>query len=153
MDNGVSKILVCIGILIMVIGCLSFIAIGSEMEEGGFIIGGVAISVISGIQFIAFGEIVSLLQQSVDNQKHMFDLLNKSDEGMPGRREMVYGDGDSSVNTGEITSESAQSPSLNKKRPPVAYWCENCGKEGPYFGACPACGNASITYESPNKDD
>lgn len=147
MENGIAKTLVIIGILVIVVGCITFVAVGSE--EGalgvGLMIGGTAMSVVCGIQFIAFGEIVSLLQQSVDKQNCIFDLLNKRVDREASER----------MDSDELPLQATQSNAKVSAKPEskVPYWCENCGKEGPYFGACPSCGNATIVHEPPNTED
>lgn len=76
-NNTVSKILKGIGIGTIIVGVLASLITGSSADNIAIIIGGIIGSVISGIIFIGFSEIIILLQESVDNQNKIIKLLNE----------------------------------------------------------------------------
>ena len=76
-ENIVAKVLKGIGICTIAIGALTFLIIGSEAESVVLVIGGIVGSVISGMTFIGFSEIIDLLQQNVDNQNKMIEKIDE----------------------------------------------------------------------------
>lgn len=76
-NNTVSKILKGIGIGTIIVGVLASLITGSSADNIAITIGGIIGSVISGIIFIGFSEIIILLQESVDNQNKIIKLLNE----------------------------------------------------------------------------
>lgn len=75
--NTISKVLKGIGIGTIIIGVLASLITGSNTDNIAIIIGGIIGSVISGVVFIGFSEIIMLLQESVDNQDKIIRLLNE----------------------------------------------------------------------------
>ena len=76
-ENGVAKALRIIGGITIVVGVLASLIMGAEVKNAGIVIGGIVGSVISGIMFFGFSEIIDLLQQNVDQQRKIIDKLDK----------------------------------------------------------------------------
>lgn len=86
-ENNIGKTLRIIGILTIVLGILGSLILSTSLELDSpiiFIIGAVS-SFISGMSFIGFGEIISLLQRNVDKQDKIIDILEQktSDSSAP----------------------------------------------------------------------
>ena len=78
-ENNIGKTLNIIGILTIAIGILGSLILSVNLDADSpiiFIAGSVA-SFISGMSFIGFGEIISLLQKNVDKQDKIIDLLEQ----------------------------------------------------------------------------
>lgn len=76
-DNMISKILKYIGIGTIIIGIIASFIVGNSAEESTITIGGIIGSVISGMLFVGFSEVINLLQQNVDNQEKVLKLLKE----------------------------------------------------------------------------
>ena len=78
-ENGIGKTLNIIGILTIGIGVLGSMILSASLDVDSPIIfiGGSVASFISGMTFIGFGEIISLLQRNVDKQDKIIDLLEQ----------------------------------------------------------------------------
>ena len=77
-DNGVAKVLKFIGIGIIIVGILTFLIIGREAESSALTISGILGSVISGIVFVGFSEIIHLLQLNYNRQSDIVKLLEET---------------------------------------------------------------------------
>lgn len=76
-DNLISKILKGIGIGTIVVGVLASLIAVNSADSMVLIFIGIIGSVISGMIYIGFSEIISLLQQSVDNQSTIIKALKE----------------------------------------------------------------------------
>ena len=78
-ENNIGKTLNIIGILTIAIGILGslILSINLDADSPIIFIGGSVASFISGMSFIGFGEIISLLQKNVDKQDKIIDLLEQ----------------------------------------------------------------------------
>lgn len=76
--NKMAVILKSIGGIVIGFGCLAFLVIGSNIDNAAIIIGGIVGSVVSGISFIGFGEVVNLLQQNIDVQNQIIIKLSEN---------------------------------------------------------------------------
>lgn len=86
-ENNIGKTLRIIGMLTIGLGILGSLILSANIDEELpiiFIIGAVS-SFISGMSFIGFGEIISLLQKNVDKQDKIIDILEQktSDSSAP----------------------------------------------------------------------
>lgn len=75
--NIISKILKGIGIATTAIGALAALIVGANAENMAIVVGGIVGSVISGMIFIGFSEVINLLQQNVDNQATIIKSLKE----------------------------------------------------------------------------
>lgn len=78
-ENNIGKTLNIIGTLTIGIGILGSLILSVNLDADSPIIfiGGSVASFISGMTFIGFGEIISLLQRNVDKQDKIIDLLEQ----------------------------------------------------------------------------
>ncbi len=76
-ENKIGKALKAIGALVIIVGIIISVIFGVSALSI-LVIGAVA-SFISGMIFIGFGEIIILLQRSVDEQKNIVQKLNDID--------------------------------------------------------------------------
>ena len=76
-ENTISKILKIIGIATIAVGILASLILGNSADEITITIGGIIGSVISGMLFIGFSEVINLLQQNADNQEKIIRKLNE----------------------------------------------------------------------------
>lgn len=128
-DNMISKILKYIGIGTIIIGIIASFIVGNSAEEATITIEGIIGSVISGIIFIGFSEIINLLQQNVDNQEKIIRKLEEKTEPLIR---------DTTTNKIEHPQE-AVSKFINSP-PKHLFRCEKCGKMIENF-PCIYCGN------------
>lgn len=80
-DNKISKALKILGSIMIAIGIISFIilvVVDVKLMTAG--IAGMISGVISGIVFLGFSEVISLLQQNVDTQKKILSEIKKQPE-------------------------------------------------------------------------
>ena len=77
-DNGVAKILKFIGIGIIIVGILAFLIIGRDTESPVLTISGILGSIISGMVFVGFSEIIHLLQLNYNRQSNIIKLLKET---------------------------------------------------------------------------
>lgn len=81
MENKIGKTLNIIGILTIVIGIIGSLIINVSLYDDTpiiFFVGGI-ISFVSGMVFIGFAEIISLLQKNVDKQEELAKILKEKD--------------------------------------------------------------------------
>lgn len=128
-DNMISKILKYIGIGTIIIGIIASFIVGNRVEDATITIGGIIGSVISGIIFIGFSEIINLLQQNADNQEKIIRKLEE--KTVP----LIK---DTATNKNEL-QQDAVSKFINST-PKHLFRCEKCGKMIEKF-ACIYCGN------------
>lgn len=128
-NNTVSKMLKGIGIGTIIVGVLASLITGSSADNIAITIGGIIGSVISGIIFIGFSEIINLLQQNADNQEK---IIRKLDE------KTVPLIKDTATNKNEL-QQDAVSKFINST-PKHLFRCEKCGKMVEKF-PCIYCGN------------
>lgn len=78
-ENSIGKTLNIIGTLTIGIGILGSLILSAslDMDSPIIFIGGSVASFISGMTFIGFGEIISLLQKNADKQDKIIDLLEQ----------------------------------------------------------------------------
>lgn len=76
-DNVIAKALRGIGIGIIILGILAFLIVWNEGESMVVGIGGIVGSVIFGVLFIGFSEVVDLLQHSLDKQIQILKTLQE----------------------------------------------------------------------------
>ena len=77
MENKIGKTLHIIGIMTIGLGILGSLILSIQFDSDFpiiFIVGGI-VSFISGMVFIGFAEIISLLQKNVDKQEKILDYM------------------------------------------------------------------------------
>lgn len=121
--NAISKILKIIGIATAVIGIIASLILGNSADEISITIGGIIGSIISGMLFVGFSEVINLLQQNVDNQEKVLKLLKEQPKATIK---------ESSANN------KAQSIS-NQNSVKHLFRCENCDKMIEKYPCC-ECG-------------
>lgn len=131
-DNTIAKVLKVLGILIMILGILISLILGQSSESLLITIVGSVSSIISGLLFLGFSEVIHLLQNSSDQQAAILDLLSH-DSG--------YNAGSAVEDTANRPSEAA--PAFEKTRKdtePTASVPRKAlvGDQGKII--CPACG-------------
>lgn len=75
-DNTTASILKGIGIAIIVLCFIAAMVVGSETTNELIPIIFIVSGIISGAMFIGFGEIINLLQKSVNKQDYILQYLN-----------------------------------------------------------------------------
>lgn len=75
-NNTISKVLYFVVIGTIMVGVVASLIIGGPINNIAIIIGETIGSIISGIILIGFGEVISLLQQKVDNQNIIINHSN-----------------------------------------------------------------------------
>lgn len=128
-DNMISKILKYIGIGTIIIGIIASFIVGSSAEEASITIGGIIGSIISGMLFVGFSEIINLLQQNADNQEKIIRKLEEKTAPLIK---------DTATNKNEL-QQDAVSKFINST-PKHLFRCEKCGKMIEKF-PCIYCGN------------
>lgn len=122
-DNMISKILKYIGIGTIIIGIIASFIVGSSAEEATITIGGIIGSVISGMLFVGFSEVINLLQQNVDNQEKIIRQFKEKPSTVV-------------RNTTAISDEQSANRSTTVKH---LFRCENCGRMIEEYPCC-ECG-------------
>ena len=79
-NNATASLLKGIGIAIMLICFVGAIIVSDETTNELIPIIFVVSGIISGIMFIGFGEIISLLQNSVNKQEEILNYMNNNDK-------------------------------------------------------------------------
>lgn len=80
-DNTAAKVIKGIGIAVMVICFVGAIIIGGETTNELIPILFIVSGIISGVTFIGFGEIITLLQKNVNKQDEILSYMrNKSND-------------------------------------------------------------------------
>ena len=134
--KGVAEVVTWLGI------GLSFILGFSVMlsDDGAFflglliIIGGSLAAWLSSLTLYGFGQLIENSDVLVEQgKKQSSNQSNVSKEETPQQINFEYKN---------ITKTDAG------KNSSVPYWCEDCGQEGPYKGACPHCGSWSKRYNA-----
>ena len=77
MENNIGKTLHVIGIATIIVGIIGSLILSINLDTDfpiTLIVGGIA-SFISGMVFVGFGEIVSLLQKNVDKQDAILNYI------------------------------------------------------------------------------
>ena len=78
MENKIGKTLHIIGILTIALGILGSLILNVSLDDETpiiFFVGGIA-SFVSGMVFIGFAEIISLLQKNVDKQDKILECVS-----------------------------------------------------------------------------
>lgn len=124
-NSIISKVLYFVGIGTIIVGVAASLIIGGPINNIAIIIGGTMGSIISGIILIGFGEVISLLQQNVDNQNIIINHFNNKS---------------SKINT-NTTSKNVPTIKIepNKTTYKRSFKCANCGKIIDQY-PCPECG-------------
>lgn len=128
-NNMISKILKYIGMGTIIIGIIASFIVGGSAGETIITIGGIIGSVISGILFLGFSEVINLLQQNVDNQEK---IIRKLEEKIA---PLVK---DTATNKSKLQQDPV-SQFINST-PKHLFRCEKCGKMIEKF-PCIYCGN------------
>lgn len=80
-DNTTAKVIKGIGIAVMAICFIGAIIVGGETTNELIPILFIVSSIISGVTFIGFGEIINLLQKNVNKQDEILSYMrNKSND-------------------------------------------------------------------------
>lgn len=122
-ENTISKILKIIGIATIVIGIIASLILGNSADEISITIGGIVGSIISGMLFVGFSEVINLLQQNVDNQEKVLRFLKEQLK---------------TIIKESSTNNKIQSIS-NRNSVKHLFRCENCGKMIEEYPCC-ECG-------------
>lgn len=127
-ENIVSRILKGIGIGAIILGVIVSLINGIKAESMVLTIGGIAGGFISGMLFIGFSEIISLLQQEIDNQSIIIKVLKGKTQFA---KEVKT---DKSNHQQQESSSVIMSPNskhlfrcVNCDQKIEKYPCENCG--------------------------
>lgn len=122
-ENTISKILKIIGIATIAVGILASLILSSSADEITIAIGGMIGSIISGMLFIGFSEVINLLQQNADNQEKIIRQLKEQPKTI----------------IKETTTNKAEQPTNNSHTPKHLFRCEQCGKMIEEYPCC-ECG-------------
>lgn len=116
-ENTISKILQGIGIGTIIIGVIASFIIGNNTEDFAITIGSIVVSIISGMIFIGFSEIINLLQQNIDNQETIIRYLKEKPEVLK-------------TNTFNKSGQQSQDvvSKFTNSTPKHLFRCANCGK-------------------------
>ena len=83
MENKIGKTLNVIGVATIIVGIIGSLILSINLDSDfpiTLLVGGIA-SFISGMVFVGFGEIISLLQKTVDKQDAILNCMkNKSND-------------------------------------------------------------------------
>ena len=121
-ENTIAKVLKGIGIGTVAVGVLASLILGNSTDEITITIGGIIGSVISGMLFIGFSEVINLLQQNADNQEKIIRQLKEKP----------------SVAINNKSTNSSK-PSNNSTSVKHLFRCDNCGKMIEEYPCC-ECG-------------
>lgn len=114
--NKFARIIKIIGGIIIAVGIIVSIVIGANDDKLLSVsIGGVIGSIISGLIFLGFGEIIDLLQENVDYQYQILRELKEKPNNHISKNNLVQ----------QAQNDSAVSPQKTVKH---LFRCPDCGK-------------------------
>lgn len=122
-ENIIAKVLKGIGIGTIIVGAIASLIIGNSADEITVTIGGMIGSIISGMLFIGFSEVINLLQQNADNQEKIIRQLKEQPKTI----------------IKETTTNKAEQPTNNSHTTKHLFRCEQCGKMIEEYPCC-ECG-------------